>query len=158
MVILEEIYSNKNEDNDSEMISVAARLYSKPSDNFKIAIQSKNGILKNETVEIEKIFQHRYQILQRSCEFINKLNAANRIANVSELQDIHLLLHDLTIPHELIVKKLLPYENIEIEVYENQENFIYHKYFKMAIPSVENVSMACIYRRSLVVLRDPASA
>ena len=124
--MLEEIYSNINKDKDSEMISVAPRFYSKPSDNVKIAMQSKNETLKNETMDIEKIFQHRHRILQRSCEFINKLNAANRIANVSELQDIHLLLHDLTIPHELIVKKLLPYENIEIEVYKNQENFIYH--------------------------------
>ena len=66
----------------------------------------------------------RGSLIQRSCEFINKLNTANRIATITQLKEIHLLLHDLEISRDMIAKKLSPYDETKIELDKNQENFI----------------------------------
>ena len=79
--------------------------------------------MKDETREIEEVFHERNEILQRSCEFVNKLNTANRIATINQLKEIHLLLHDLKISREIIAKKLSPYDETKIELDKNQENF-----------------------------------
>ena len=62
--------------------------------------------------------------MKKSCEFINKLNTANRIATISKLKEIHLHLHDLKISRDIIAKKLSPYDETTIELDQNQENFI----------------------------------
>ena len=81
------------------------------------------NLSKDESLEIEKVIQKRNEILQRSCEFVNKINTANRIATINQLKEIHLLLHDSKISREIIAKKLSPYDETKIELDKNQENF-----------------------------------
>ena len=87
----------------------------------------------------------RGSLLQRSCEFINKLNTANRIATITHLKEIHLLLHDLEISRSLISEKLSPYDETKIELDENQENFINRcNSHHMRWLSTTNDSIVCI--------------
>ena len=76
--------------------------------------------MKDEILEIKEVFHQRQEILQRSCQFINKLNTVNRMATISQLKEIHLLLHDLAISRDIISKKLSPYDETKIELDKNQ--------------------------------------
>ena len=89
----------------------------------------------------------RGSLLQRSCEFINKLNTANRLATISQLKEIHLLLHDLEISRGLISEKLSPYDETKIELDKDQENFINrHNSHHMRWFSTTNGFLVCKYR------------
>lgn len=83
--------------------------------NLEISMKAKDEIL-----EIKEVFHQRQEILQRSCQFINKLNTVNRMATISQLKEIHLLLHDLAISRDIIAKKLSPYDETKIELDKNQ--------------------------------------
>ena len=76
--------------------------------------------MKDEILEIKEVFHQRQEILKRSCQFINKLNTVNRMATISQLKEIHLLLHDLAISRDIIAKKLSPYDETKIELFKNQ--------------------------------------
>ena len=117
IVIIKENYAIVNESITVEMIQIEATFDSQPKNrNLKIPMK-----VKDETKEIEEVFHERNEILQRTCEFVNKLNTANRIATISQLKEIHLLLHDLKISRDIIAKKLSPYDETKIELDKNQE-------------------------------------
>ena len=121
IVIIKENYAVVNESITVEMIQIEATFESQPDENRNFNIPMK---VKDESLEIEEVFHKRDEILQRSCEFVNKLNTANRIATISQLKEIHLLLHDLEISRDIIAKKLSPYDETKIDLDKNQENFI----------------------------------
>ena len=120
IVIIKENYAVVNESIAAEMIQIEANFDSQPDDNHNLKIPMK---VKDETQEIKGVFHKRNEILQRSCEFVTKLNTANRIATISQLKEIHLLIHDLKISREIIAKKLSQYDETKIELVKNQENF-----------------------------------
>ena len=121
IVIIKENYTIVNESITVEMINIEATFNSQPDENRYLKISMKK---KDETLEIKEVFNHRHEILQRSCEFINKLNTANRKAAISQLKEIHLVLQDLEISRDIIAKKLSPYDETNVELDKDQEYFI----------------------------------
>ena len=92
----------------------------------------------NQVLPLEQIFHNRKEILERSCSFIEQLKTVNRIANVNELKEIHLLLHDLMTSHDKIAKRLQSYDKTEISLNRTQENFMMN-FIRCCLVLIENI-------------------